>query len=95
MTATSARNYYGIFKTKKAKLLAIKYNLELDSKQAYIHHDSHITTSDVQFIVDNLWLDHFMYNAPKPLSKISKHEYDHIYYNLTYKFPVLFNFSDS
>ena len=89
MTATSARNYYGIFKTKKAKLLAIKYNLNMIQKHAYIHSGSHITTSDVQFIVSNLWLDHFMYNSPIPLSNISIDEYNHIYSNLINQSPIL------
>ena len=32
MTGTSARNNYGIFKTKKAKLLANKYSLDPNEK---------------------------------------------------------------
>ena len=47
-----------------AKALAIKYNLEINDKNSYIHDHKLIFYSDVKFIVDNLWLDHFMYNSP-------------------------------
>jgi hypothetical protein len=60
MTGTSARNHYGIFENKTAKNLAILYNLDLYNKNAYVHSGKLIHLHDVQFIVDNFWLDYFM-----------------------------------
>lgn len=60
-------NKRGIFKDKKALLLAIKYNLDINNKNSYIHSGVHITYKDVHFIVDNLWLDHFMYGVQTPI----------------------------
>ena len=92
MTGTSSRNTYGIFKTKRAKLLAIKYSLDLYNKNAYIHSGNLILYSDVKFIVDNFWMDHFMYGTYKPF-EVSLDEYNDIYYSLKDSFPSLFNFS--
>ena len=58
---------YGIFKTKRAYKLALKYNLELLNQSAYIHSQSFITLDDVKFIVDNLWLNHFLYHDNPPI----------------------------
>ena len=82
MTATSARNPCGIFKSKRAKFLAIKYGLDLHNKNAYIHSFNLISYSDVKLIVNYLWLDHFLYNTPKPLIHISDDEYYNIHYSL-------------
>ena len=90
MTGTSSRNTFGIFKTKKAKCLAIKYKLDLNNPNAYIHNGPYITLYDVQFIVDNLWLDHFMYTTDPPL-ELSANEYNDIYYNIQYKCPDIFD----
>jgi len=92
MTGTSARNPCGIFKSKRAKLLAIKYGLDLYDKNAYIHSGNTILYSDVKFIVDNRWMDHFMYGTDKPI-EVSFDEYNDIYYSLLDIFPGLFNFS--
>jgi hypothetical protein len=92
MTATSSRNAYGIFKSKRAKLLAIKYGLDLYDKDAYIHSGNIILYSDVKFIVDNLWVDHFIYATDKPI-EVSFDEYNDIYYSLKDTFPELFNSS--
>ncbi len=92
MTATSARNYFGIFKSKRAKLLAIRYSLDLYDKNSYIHSDRLILYSDVKFIVDNLWMSHFMYDTDKPIH-VSLTEYNHIYCQLQDIYPSLFNFS--
>jgi hypothetical protein len=81
MTATSARNPSGIFKNKRAKLLAQKYSLDLNDKNAYIHEHDLIYYSDVLSIVYNLWLDHFNNHAPKPIN-ISFKEYSYIYCSL-------------
>ena len=78
MTGTSARNSCGIFKSKSAKLLAIKYGLDLYNKNAYIHSGNIISYSDVKFIVDNRWLDHFMHDADKPID-VSLDEYNNIF----------------
>jgi hypothetical protein len=92
MTATSSRNAYGIFKSKRAKLLAIKYGFDLYNKNAYIHSGNIILYSDVKFIVDNLWIDHFIYGSDKPIN-ISFDEYNDIYYSLQDTHPTLFNSS--
>lgn len=92
MTGTSARNPNGIFKSKRAKLLAIKYGFDLYNKNAYIHSGNIILYSDVKFIVDNLWIDHFIYGSDKPIN-ISFDEYNDIYYSLQDTYPTLFNSS--
>lgn len=84
----SARNHYGIFKTKKAKLLAIKYDMDLNDVNYYIHNSNYITYYDVKNIVDNLWMDHFMYNSEKPLN-ITHDEYFTIYTILCNNYPNL------
>ena len=92
MTGTSARNSFGIFKSKRAKLLAVKYGFDLYNKNAYIHSGNIILYSDVKFIVDNLWIDHFIYGSDKPIN-ISFDEYNDIYYSLQDTYPTLFNSS--
>lgn len=92
MTSSSARNHPGIFKNNKAKLLATKYGLDLNNPDAYIYHGKFITFYDVSLIIENLWLDHFMYNADKPLD-VSGNEYNELFYSLQYKYPTLLNFS--
>ena len=68
MTGTSARNNYGIFKTKNAKILAIKYSLDLDNKSIFIYNDNDLVKlSDVKHIIDNFWIDHFLYRSPQPI----------------------------
>ena len=94
MTATNARNNYGIFKTKRAKLLASKYSLDLNNKRAYIQSDNAVSFSDVKFIVDNLWLDHFLYDSDRPID-VSFDEYNIIYYNLQLNYPDLLNDSSA
>lgn len=89
MTGTSARNSFGIFKSKRAKLLAVKYRLDLYDKDAYLHSGNTILYSDVKFIVDNIWMDHFMYGTDKPID-VSFEEYNDIYYSLQDTFPGLF-----
>ncbi len=88
MTATSAKNSFGIFKSKRAKLLAIQYNLPIYNPYAYGSHYL-VYYKDVLFIVDNLWLDHFIYNTNIPLNVSNKYYY-HIYYKLQNKYPDLF-----
>ena len=90
MTGTSARNSFGIFKSKRAKLLAVKYGLDLYDKNAYIHSTNTILYSDVKFIIDNLWLNHFMYGTQKPIDP-SPEEYNNIYYLYLDSYPHLFN----
>lgn len=92
MTGTSSRNSFGIFKSKRAKFLAIKYGLDIYDKNAYIHTGNIISYSDVKFIVDNLWIDHFIYGTDKPIN-VSFDEYNDIYYSLQDSFNGLLNFS--
>ena len=90
MTGTSARNNHGIFKTKKAYNLALLYNLELHNKNAYIHSGKFISFNDVEFIVDNLWLDYFMgLNTYPPLYNISIEYENLLINNLQLKYPYL------
>ena len=92
MTGTSARNSFGIFKSKRAKLLAIRYGLDLYNKNTYCYSGNFISYSDVKFIVDNFWMDHFIYGSDKPID-VSLNEYYEIYYTLQDTFPSLFNLS--
>jgi hypothetical protein len=93
MTGTSARNHIGIFKSKRTKLFAARYSLDLHNKNAYgIDNANLISYYDVKFIVDNLWLDHFMYDTDKPID-VSIDEYNDIYYSLLESYPELLNFS--
>ena len=77
MTATSAKNSFGIFKSKRAKLLAIQYNLPIDNICAY-GSNYLVNFKDVLFIVDNLWLDHFIYKTNIPLN-VTKKYYNNMY----------------
>lgn len=87
-----AHNNFGIFKTKKAKQLAIKYNLDLNNYFLYsVSHDKYVTYLDVLSVVDNLWLDHFMYNTKFPL-EVSTKEYKTITNSLLNKYSHLFNY---
>ncbi len=86
MTGTSCRNLYGIFKTKKARNMAILYNLELNNIDAYIRNNDYVTFTDVKFIIDNLWLSHFIYdNVPMPIT-VNLDKYNYIYNYLKTKF---------
>jgi hypothetical protein len=62
------RNHFGIFYNKNAYLLALKYNLDLYNKNSYISNNKYITFLDVNYIVDNLWMDHFFYNLNPPIN---------------------------
>lgn len=90
MTSNHGRNPFGIFKSKRAKCLATKYSLELYNKSAYIHNKDLILYTDVKFIIDNLWLDHFMYNSPKPIY-LTQYDYYTMYNYLIYTYPNLNN----
>ena len=88
MTGTSARNTYGIFKTKRAKQLAIKYNLDLNTTEAY-KTDGIVKFIDVVFIVNNLWLDHFIFKIQPPIKldiKSYNNMYEYIYFKYTHVF---------
>ena len=88
MTGTSAKNHPGIFSTKRTKNLAEKYGLDLYNKNAYMYSGKFITYDDVQFIVDNLWLDYFMgYSIEQPDATISTTEKLNIIDSLRIKFP--------
>jgi hypothetical protein len=90
MTATRARNPIGIFTTKRAKFLAQKYNLDLLNKNCYaVLSNKFVTYSDVLFIVDNLWLNHFIHNAPEPITTTLE-EYNHIYSKIKNQLPFYF-----
>lgn len=62
-------NPRGIFQDKKAWMLAVKYHLSTTDKSAYIYNlnKKYITYNDVKFIVENLWLNHLMYNTNPPI----------------------------
>lgn len=85
----SARNKYGIFNSKNARELAISYNLDLNDKRSYaVNQNRYVKLYDVRYIVDNLWLDHFIYNTADPI-QVSNYEYNNIFYNLLTKYPTL------
>ena len=98
MTGTSARNY-GFFKSNKARILAIKYNLPIDNKLAYginiSRPNQKINYNDVLFIVENLWIDHFLYysnggeHRPCPI-KLSNNDYKEWCIYIKSKYPNLF-----
>lgn len=89
MTGTSARNPIGIFTSKRAKNLATKYDLDLFNINAYPHGSSkYVRYSDVNFIVENLWLSHFLEDRPLPC-ECTWEEYDIIYTKLKNKWPTL------
>ena len=68
MTGVSARNSYGLFQNNKARHLANLYKIDINEFLEYIRKDKYITFKDVKFIVDNLWLSHFIHNdLPKPI----------------------------
>ena len=86
MTGTSARNPIGIFTSKRAKFLAIKYNLDLFNVNAYPRGTSkYVTYSDVNFIVENLWQSHFLDDVSAPLCECTWQEHEIIYYTLQIK----------
>jgi len=78
MTGTSANNRRGIFKSKKAYDLALRYGLNLNSKKSYGDTGFYVSFDDVQWIVDNLWLVYFMgFTETPPIDNISEdEEYD-------------------
>ena len=81
MTATSANNRRGIFKSKKAYNFALQYGLDLNSKKSYIHTGLYVSFDDVQFFVDNLWLDYFMgLTETTPIDNISEDKTDHCWW---------------
>jgi len=88
MTCTHSQNCYGVFKTKKARDLAFKYNLPNNINSYITIHKTYVSLEDVYFIIDNLWLDHFMYNSPKPIYTSPK-EYNQIYKSIKNKYPQL------
>ena len=88
LNTLSAKNSFGIFKSKRAKFIAMYYNLPMDNISAY-GTNTIVKLKDVIFIIDNLWLDHFIYNTKIPLN-VCKKMYDDIYYKLQVKYSHLF-----
>ena len=85
-------NSYGIFKSKRARNLAIYYGLEMANKNAYVSlagesTHKHITYEDVKFITENFWLDHFVHHAPEPI-KLENEEYMRMYFYLKNKYNL-------
>tara|TARA_B100000035_G_scaffold313542_1_gene327505 strand:+ start:2434 stop:2700 length:267 start_codon:yes stop_codon:yes gene_type:complete len=62
-----SRNHFGIFYNKNVYLLALKYNLDLYNKNAYFSNNKYISLFDVKYIIDNLWIDHFLYLHKSPI----------------------------
>ena len=71
-------NPRGIFADKKAMLLAKNYNLEMNNPLGYVSNNKYITYNDVKFIVDNMWMDHFLYGVKAP-SDVDKYIYSQYY----------------
>ena len=87
-------NHYGIFKSKRARNLAIDYGLEINNINAYARLVGESTSKtikyeDVKFIVDNLWLDHFIHDALEPI-KLKESERLKIYFYLRNKHSYFF-----
>ena len=87
-------NPCGIFKSKRAKNLAINYGLEINNKNGYARlvgesTSKTITYEDVKFIVDNLWLDHFIYGALEPI-KLDESDRQVMYFYLRNKHSYFF-----
>jgi hypothetical protein len=95
MTGTSARNYsFGIFKSKRAKSLAIKYSLELYNVNAYIRSSNLVSYYDVKVIVDNLWIDYFFHGSNKPIDVSNEQLFD-IFNDLTISYPFIYSSSEA
>jgi len=92
MTATRAKNSFGIFATKRARCLAQKYKLDLLDKNCYgVDFDKLVKYNDIMFIVDNLWLTHFIEDTEAPNYNCTWVEYNDIYNKLRDKWPYVFN----
>lgn len=83
-------NHPGIFWNKKAKLLAKKYNLDMDNIYAYGVTDGYVQLKDVLFIVDNLWIEHFTNYTPKPI-ELNGDDYLILHFKLLRIYPHFFN----
>jgi len=69
--------------------MAILYDLELNDVNAYIRNNDYVTFTDVKFIIDNLWLSHFIHDdVPMPIT-VNLDKYNYIYNNLKTKFSSL------
>lgn len=78
----SAQNpRFGIFRSKRARDLAIKYNLDLNDKRAYMTSSKLVNYHDVFYIVDNLWLD-YLNGHINPPADVSMEEYEVIHARL-------------
>lgn len=83
-------NRPGIFFNKKAKNLAKQYNLDLNIKAAYGVQYGYVKLNDVQFIVDNLWIEHFTNLTPKPI-QLKDDDYLILHFKLLRIYPHFFN----
>ena len=89
MTGVSARNSYGLFNNNKARNLANLYKIDANDFREYLRRDKYITFKDVKFIVDNLWLSHFIHHhIPKPID-LPFDKYVHLYSRLKLQHPHL------
>tara|TARA_B110001450_G_scaffold237930_1_gene244575 strand:- start:675 stop:1097 length:423 start_codon:yes stop_codon:yes gene_type:complete len=96
MNASRSSNAVGIFNTKRAKFLAQRYNLDLNDKSCYgVSSDKFVKYDDIMFIVDNLWLTHFVEDAETPINNYTWVEYNNIYNKLRDKWPYVFNYYDN
>jgi len=82
-------NHPGIFWNKKAKVLAQKYDLDLTSTLAYGVMHGYVKIHDVEFIVHNLWISHFVNSAPKPI-QINGDDYVNLKLKLQRIYPLYF-----
>lgn len=67
-------NHRGIFADKKALILAKKYNLDLNDKNAYSCNKKYVTHAEVYWIVLNMWISYFLYNTEQP-AKVTPVQY--------------------
>ena len=96
MNASRSRNAIGIFNTKRDMFLAQRYNLDLNDKSCYgVSPDKLVKYGDIMFIVDNLWLTHFVEDAETPINNYTWVEYNNIYNKLRDMWPNVFNYYDN
>jgi hypothetical protein len=82
-------NHPGIFWNKKTKLLAMKYNLDIDNIYAYGVTYGYVKLRDVEFIVNNLWIEHFTNLTAKPI-ELNGDDYLFLHFKLLRMYPQFF-----
>ena len=92
----------GYFEMEEFRQLMIKTikdwenSHDLNDKSCYgVSPDKFVKYDDIMFIVDNLWLTHFVEDAETPINNYTWVEYNNIYNKLRDKWPYVFNYYDN